>query len=518
MRSGRQEVNAAAGRPSGAFSSPDRLTTKGMGSRSVEAGGLGVGAVVERKIFPVVLSGGAGARLWPLSRESFPKQLLPLTGPRTLLQDVALRVSDGDLFEPLTVVANVEHRFVIAEQLREVGVSDPLIVLEPCGRNTAAAVAAAALLAAEQAPEALLLVMPADHVIGDGPGFMAAVGLARTAAEAGEMALFGVEPDSPETGYGYIRGGAPAGPGVRRVERFVEKPDAETARRYLESGDYYWNSGIFLLPARAFLEELERYEPEVLRHVRAAVAGARRDMDFVRLDPENFARSPSISIDHAVMERTARAVVAPAGFTWSDVGSWSALWRLGAPDADGNVVLGDAVALRARGSYLRSEGPVVAAVGVEDLVVVATTDAVLVARKDADQDVKAVVDRLRASNHAAAVQTRRVYRPWGWYEGVDAGDRFQVKRITVNPGGKLSLQKHFHRAEHWVVVNGTAEVWVGEEHRLLAENESIYVPLGVVHRLANPGKVPLHLIEVQSGRYLGEDDIVRLEDIYARAS
>jgi len=468
-------------------------------------------------IFPVILSGGSGSRLWPLSRESFPKQLLPLAGRLTMLQETALRVSDPELFHPVTVVANAEHRFVIAEQLREAGARAPTIVLEPMAKNTAPAVAAAALIAAEADPDALILVMPADHAVPDKTGFVDAVCSGAPAARAGALVLFGIQPDSAATGYGYIRAGDALDGAARHVEAFVEKPDQATAEGYLADGRYFWNSGIFLLPAQGVIAELEAHEPTVMAAVREAYKAAKGDMDFLRLDGEGFAKSPSISIDYAVMERTSRAAVVPSTFLWSDVGAWSALWKLAERGEGENVEIGDTLACDTRGSYLRSEGPLIATVGVEDLIVVATPDAVLVANKHKDQDVKKVVERLRASNHATASQTRRVYRPWGWYEGVDAGERFQVKRIQVKPGQKLSLQKHFHRAEHWVVVTGTAEVHLDGEQKLLAENESIYIPLGSTHRLGNPGKVPLNLIEVQSGAYLGEDDIVRFEDVYARA-
>jgi mannose-1-phosphate guanylyltransferase/mannose-1-phosphate guanylyltransferase/mannose-6-phosphate isomerase len=469
------------------------------------------------KIFPVILSGGSGSRLWPLSRESYPKQLLALAGQRTLLQETAVRVEDAKRFEPLIVVANSEHRFVIAEQLREVGARDPLLVLEPMGRNTAAAVAVAALLAGERDPEALILVMPADHAIPDPVRFAAAVDAGLSAAASGALVLFGVRPDAPATGYGYIRGGEPLSGGVLKVDAFVEKPDLATAERYLASGDYAWNSGIFLLPVGAILAELQAHAPAVLAAARAALGAATRDMDFLRLDPQAFAAAPSISLDHAVLEHTTRAAVAPADFLWSDVGSWSTLWTLAERDEAQNVEIGDTLAENTTGSYLRSEGPLIATLGVKDLIVIATPDAVLVADRHAGEDVKRIVERLKASNHTTALQTRRVHRPWGCYEGVDSGERFQVKRITVHPGGRLSLQKHYHRAEHWVVVNGTAAVHVDGDERLISENEAVYIPLGAVHRLSNPGKVPLNLIEVQSGPYLGEDDIVRLEDVYARA-
>ncbi|WP_395672181.1 mannose-1-phosphate guanylyltransferase/mannose-6-phosphate isomerase [Phenylobacterium sp.] len=469
------------------------------------------------KIHPVILSGGSGSRLWPLSRESYPKQLLPLIGETTLLQETALRVTDSARFHPVTVVANAEHRFVIAEQLRQIDARTPRIVLEPMARNTAAAVATAALLAADDDAEALILVMPADHAVPDAAAFVATIEAGLPAAKAGNLVLFGITPDSPATGYGYIRGGEAREGAARAVQAFVEKPDLATAEGYVASGDYYWNAGIFLLPAASVIAELDAHAPQVLAAVRAAVQAATTDLDFLRLDPEAFARSPSISIDYAVMERTSRAAVVPANFMWSDVGAWSALWRLAADGAEGNVEIGDVVSEQTTGSYLRSEGPLIATLGVENLIVVATPDAVLVASRKADEDVKRIVERLKASNHATAVQTRKVHRPWGWYEGLHTGDRFQVKRITVKPGGVLSLQKHFHRAEHWVVVNGTAEVLVNGERKLLAENESVFIPLGAEHRLSNPGKVPLNLIEVQSGPYLGEDDIVRLEDVYARA-
>ena len=468
------------------------------------------------RIHPVILSGGSGSRLWPLSRESHPKQLLPLAGERTLLQETAARVTDPTRFAPLLVIANEAHRFVIAEQLRELGCSDARIVLEPAGRNTAPAVAAAARIVAEIDPDGLILVMPADHVILDVAAFRATVEAGVVAAAEGSFVLFGIQPDTPATGYGYIRTGVPLSGEVRTVAAFVEKPDPLTAEAYLASGEYLWNSGIFLLPVRAVLEELSEHEPRVLAAATAAVDKAARDLTFLRLDAESFGASPSISLDYAIMERTRRAAVAPARFPWSDVGAWSALWDIAPRDGDGNVLVGDALAEDVQGSYLRSEGPLLAAVGVKDLIVVATPDAVLVADRKSDQDVKRVVERLKALNHVTATQNRRVYRPWGWYEGVHEGERFQVKRITVSPGQKLSLQKHFHRAEHWVVVNGSALVTVNEQQSLISENESVYIPLGAIHRLENPGKVPLSLIEVQTGAYLGEDDIVRLEDVYAR--
>lgn len=469
-------------------------------------------------IHPVLLSGGTGSRLWPLSRETYPKQLLALNGDDTLLQQAALRTTDATRFAPLLVVANTEHRFVIAEQLRAKNINNARIVLEPEGRNTALAAAVAALIASEDEPDALVLLMPADHIISDRAAFLSAVDAGAVAAREGWLVLFGIKPTEPATGYGYIQsGGAIASaPGVSNVARFVEKPDLATAEQYLSAGGYSWNSGIFLLNCKTFLAELAAHAPDVLASAKASIAAATEDMDFLRLSPEAFATAPSISIDYAVMEKTAKAAVVEAGFPWTDVGSWSALWGLGDKDANGNVHVGDAFALASSNCYLRSEGPAIAAYGVEDLIIVATPDAVLVTPKTQDQNVKALVDLLRKEGVVSATQNPRYHRPWGFYQSIQTGDRFQVKRITVNPGAKLSLQKHFHRAEHWVVVNGTAIVTRDDEKILLRENESVFLPLGCVHRLENPGKVPLNLIEVQSGPYLGEDDIVRIEDVYAR--
>jgi mannose-1-phosphate guanylyltransferase/mannose-6-phosphate isomerase len=470
------------------------------------------------RIIPVLLSGGTGSRLWPLSREAYPKQLLPLVGAETMLQQTMMRAMDRGRFGRPLVVANQEHRFIIAEQLRGLGIGDASIVLEPFGRNTAPAAAVAALCAVQDDPEACILIMPADHAIADGDGFRAAVETGARAARQGHFVLFGMRPTEPATGYGYIQIGAelPEAPGVHRVAAFVEKPERDLAERYVASGEHLWNGGIFLLPAQALLEEFERQAPDLLAQARAALAGATRDIDFLRLEPEAFGQCRSISLDYAIMENTGRAVVVPADFGWTDVGSWSALWDIGAKDAGGNVLVGDVVAEGATTSYLRSDGPLVAALGVEDLVVVATPDVVLVAARNRDQDVKLLVERLKAEGREAASQAPQVHRPWGFYQSVHTGERFQVKRITVNPGAKLSLQKHFHRAEHWVVVNGTALVTRDSEQILLRENESVFLPLGCIHRLENPGRLPLNLIEVQSGPYLGEDDIVRIEDVYAR--
>jgi mannose-1-phosphate guanylyltransferase/mannose-6-phosphate isomerase len=463
-------------------------------------------------IIPVILSGGSGTRLWPLSRESYPKQFLPLTGEDSMLQATWKRVAGLTACRPL-VVGNQEHRFMIAEQLREVGVAPAAILLEPVGRNTAPAIAIAALEATATGEDALLLVLPSDHVIQNVQAFHASVKAAAASAEAGHLVTFGVLPTGPETGYGYIK--AAEGHGVRAVERFVEKPDLATAQQYVASGQYYWNSGMFLIRASRYLEELERLSPETLTACRLALQKARRDEDFVRLDAEAFAACPSDSIDYAVMEHTPHAAVIPLDAGWSDVGSWGALWEVSPRDADGNAHRGDVIAIDCRNTYAHGQR-LITLIGLEDVVVVETEDAILVGHRDQLQKVKDLVGTLKSNGRSHAVWHRKVYRPWGAYDSIDSGERFQVKRITVKPGGTLSLQMHHHRAEHWIVVSGTARVTRGDETVLLTENQSTYIPLGVVHRLENPGKLPLELIEVQSGSYLGEDDIVRFEDVYGR--
>jgi mannose-1-phosphate guanylyltransferase/mannose-6-phosphate isomerase len=469
------------------------------------------------QLHPVILSGGVGSRLWPLSRSLFPKQLLALAGDSSLIQDTARRTSGAAFAKPL-IVCNVEHRFLIAEQMRAAGQSPEAIVLEPMGRNTAPAAAVAALMLAEKDPDAILLLMPADHVVRDLDAFRQAVDSAAAAAAQGFLVTFGIAPQGPETGYGYIQRGAPLSENAQTfaVRRFVEKPDAATAGRYIEAGDYYWNSGMFAFRASSFIAELERLEPEMLASCRAAIRGGKQDLDFFRLEPTAFEACKSISIDYAVMEHTQKATIVPVEMGWSDIGSWEALWDTSDKDSDGNALKGDVLHHATRNSYLRSEGPLVAAVGVEDLVVVATKDAVLVSRKDASQDVKKIVEQLEQSGRELHVTHRKVFRPWGAYEGLDIGENFQVKRITVNPGAKLSLQMHHKRAEHWVVVSGIAQVTCDDKVFLLRENESTFIPLGSKHRLENIGAEPLHLIEVQSGTYLGEDDIVRFEDSYGR--
>jgi len=469
------------------------------------------------KIYPVILSGGAGTRLWPLSRAALPKQLLPLVSDKTMLQETVLRLGGRNgMMAPLIVCGN-EHRFLVAEQMREIGVAPLGILLEPVGRNTAPAVAAAAHYLKAIDPQAVMLVLPADHVIKDVDSFYAAIQRAATLVEGGALATFGIVPTAPETGYGYIQSGEPLqSEGCFKVARFVEKPNRETAQGFIEAGNFFWNSGMFLFRADAYLKELAQFQPEMARLSEEAVSKGYRDLDFCRLDEAAFTACPSDSIDYAVMEHTRQAVVAPASIGWNDVGSWSALVDVLESDGDGNVTRGDVYTDNASNCLVRAEGRIVAAIGVQDLVIVETSDAVLVAHKDHVQRVKQVVDHLKANGRTEHLHHTKVYRPWGSYEGIDMGDRFQVKRIIVNPGGKLSLQMHHHRAEHWVVVSGTARVTCGDKVTLLTENESTYIPIGMSHRLENPGKLPLHLIEVQSGSYLGEDDIVRFEDVYHR--
>jgi mannose-1-phosphate guanylyltransferase/mannose-6-phosphate isomerase len=470
------------------------------------------------KICPVVLSGGAGTRLWPLSRALMPKQLLSLVADKTMLQDTVLRVSAWpEMMAPLIVCGN-EHRFLVAEQLRDIGVEPLAILLESVGRNTAPALAAAAHYLQNVAPDALMLVLPADHVITDVESFRAAVLNAIPLAQGGSLATFGIVPTKAETGYGYIRRGEPVADSAGyAVQRFVEKPDLETANGFVAAGDYYWNSGMFLFGVDSYLKELQAHRPQISEASEAAVRLAYRDLDFCRLNEEAFAASPSDSIDYAVMEHTRHAVVMPADIGWSDVGSWSALWQVQAKDEQGNVTRGDVYLDNVTNSLVRAESRNVAVIGLSDLVVVETADAVLVAHKDHVQGVKQIVDYLKLNERTEHLHHTKVYRPWGCYEGIDIGDRFQVKRITVNPGGKLSLQMHHHRAEHWIVVSGTARVTCGDTVKLLHENESTYIPVGSQHRLENPGKLPLQLIEVQSGSYLGEDDIVRFDDVYQRS-
>lgn len=466
-------------------------------------------------IIPVILSGGSGTRLWPVSRESFPKQLWPLVSERTMLQETALR-GVGPRFGRMIAVCNHEHRFLIAEQLRNVGISDVSIVLEPMGRNSAPAITAAALLA--PSPDSVLWMMAADAAIERSDALLEALDIAVVAARAGKIVTFGMQPHRAETAYGYIEVGSelPEAPGVHGLVRFIEKPNAEAAVELAGSGRHLWNSGMYVFTARTLLSEMRRHAPDVLEAVERAVTASTQDLDFIRLDPAAFAVCPNISLDYAVAERTDLATVVPASLGWSDVGSWDALWERSPKDADGNAAVGDVLLEGAKNCFVRSDGVLTAVVGLDDVVVVVTNDAVLAMHRDRAQDVKKVVDRLRAAGRHEAVAHNRNYRPWGFYERLILDDRFQVKRIVVTPGHQLSLQKHYHRAEHWVVVSGTAIVHRDGEDVLIRENESIYLPLGCTHRMTNPGRIPLTLIEVQVGSYLGEDDIVRLEDTYGR--
>ncbi len=469
-------------------------------------------------IVPVILSGGAGTRLWPLSRELYPKQLLPLTGEHTMLQETVQRLDGLEGLEAPLLVCNEAHRFLVAEQLRSIGQQPQAIILEPVGRNTAPAVALAALQATVDGADPLLLVLPADHVIRDAVALRQAIFAGCAAASAGALLTFGIVPTAPETGYGYIRRGASStfDPSVYAVDRFVEKPDLATAEQYLASGEFLWNSGMFLFRASAFLEELVRHAPAMLAACRKAWEGRAVDLDFTRLDVDAFAACQADSIDYAVMEKTNRAAVIPLAAGWSDVGSWSALWEVGDGCAAGNVRQGDVIDIDVENSFLYAGSRLVAAVGLKDTVVVETADAVLVAAKGRVQDVKKIVDHLKKQGREEHLLHRRVNRPWGAYEGLDAGDGFLVKRITVNPGASLSLQRHRQRAEHWVVVRGTARVVCGDDILTRTANQSVYVPIGTVHRLENPGDSLLEIIEVQTGAYLGEDDIERLEDRYGR--
>ncbi len=479
-------------------------------------------------IQPVILSGGSGTRLWPLSREQYPKQLLKLVGDTTMLQATALRVdamalpSGATLKRPL-VVSNEEYRFITAEQLRQVDKAAESIVLEPAGRNTAPALTLAALTACLDGDDPVLVVMPADHVITNEVSFRARLAEAIKLADVGKVVTFGIVPTGPETGYGYIQHGTVLSneKDAFQLASFVEKPDLSTAQGYLASGDYLWNSGLFILRASVWLQQIGRFRSDILVACTKAVEGGQRDADFLRPERETFLACPSDSIDYAVMEKIVTdnkglGVVLPLDAGWSDVGAWNALLEIGAKDENGNVIDGDAILVDTKNSLVRAESRLVACVGLSDVIIVETPDAVMVAHRDAVQDVKKVVAQLKAKNRSECDAHRKIYRPWGWYDSIDMGERFQVKRIVVSPGAKLSLQMHHHRAEHWIVVTGTAMVTRGEEVFLLSENQSTYLPVGTLHRLENPGKMPLEMIEVQSGAYLGEDDIVRFEDTYGR--
>ncbi len=468
-------------------------------------------------LYPVILSGGSGSRLWPLSREHYPKPLLQLVSDRTLLQDTACRLDSIDDLGDAVYVCNEEHRFLLAEQVTQIGKTPAAIMLEPEGRNTAPALTLAALYLVRQDPDAMMVVMPADHVMTKPDKFVEAVRAGMANAAAGSLVTFGIVPDTAETGYGYIRRDSAVGDGPAfKVAKFVEKPDRETAERYLAAGDYYWNSGIFLMRADKWLQEIEQYRPDILAACRTSMDAGKQDTDFFRVNKDAFLACPGDSIDYAVMEKTADVVVIPISAGWSDVGSWPALWNVCPRDEQGNVIQGDVIALDTHDAFLVAQHRCLATVGLDNVIVVETADAVLVASKEKAQDVKEIVKHLKDKQREEHKMHRRVYRPWGSYEGIDAGPRFQVKRLTVKPGAQLSLQMHHHRAEHWVVVKGTAQVTCGDQVFYLRENESTYIPMGEKHRLENPGEIPLEVIEIQSGSYLGEDDIVRFEDIYDR--
>ncbi|MNZ58817.1 Mannose-1-phosphate guanylyltransferase 1 [compost metagenome] len=468
-------------------------------------------------LFPVIMAGGSGSRLWPLSRQLNPKQFLPLADAELSMLQATIQRLDGLHVGLPRLICNEQHRFLAAEQLRQLGMEGANILLEPVGRNTAPAIALAALQAVEESEDPILLVLAADHLIQDVAAFHASIRTALPLAADGKLVTFGIVPTHPETGYGYIEQGVSVGAGGYAVNRFVEKPDLATARDYLACGNYFWNSGMFMFRASRYLQELERFQPAILAACRAALAGGQQDMHFTRVDRDAFAACPEDSIDYAVMEKTADAAMVPLDAGWSDIGSWSALWDVSAKDAEGNVFKGDVLGQATRNTYVHADSRLVATVGVEDLVIVETKDAVLVAHKDKVQDVKKIVEQLKGDGRQEHVNHREVYRPWGMYDSIDNGHRYQVKRITVQPGAKLSVQMHHHRAEHWIVVSGTAKVTNGDKTYLVTENQSTYIPIGQVHALENPGVIPLELIEVQSGSYLGEDDIVRFEDKYGRA-
>ena len=466
-------------------------------------------------MIPVILSGGSGTRLWPYSRSLYPKQFLPLVSDNTLVQETILRLEGSIAAPDPIIVCNNDHRFMVAEQIRAIGKKPASILLEPAARNTAPALALAALQANEHHEDPVILVLPADHVIKNIAAFHEAMQKAEKAALDGKLVTFGIVPTHPETGYGYIQ--ASGSNDCRPVKQFVEKPNLETAKAYLASGEYFWNSGMFAFKASVLLKELETHAPDILSSCRQALQLAQSDLDFIRVDHDSFSQCPEDSIDYAVMEKTDNAIVIPLDAEWSDVGSWSALWEISEKDSDGNTLRGDVLTEDSKNSFIQSEQKLITTIGIDNLVIVETDDAILVADKNRVQDVKTVVNRLKAQQRSETQIHRKVYRPWGYYDSIDSGDRFQVKRIVVNPGQKLSLQMHHHRAEHWVVVSGTAKVTRGEEEILVSENESTYIPLGVKHRLENPGSIALEMIEVQSGGYLGEDDIVRYDDTYGRS-
>jgi mannose-1-phosphate guanylyltransferase/mannose-6-phosphate isomerase len=468
------------------------------------------------QITPVILSGGTGTRLWPLSRKEYPKQYLPLVGDNTMLQDTILRLSGLDNLADPIIVCNADHRFLVAEQCQQIGIKNPTILLEPVGRNTAPAIAAAALQSLKTSDDRVLLVLSADHVIQDIDAFHEAIKIASNQVQEGKLAIFGIVPTDTNTGYGYIK--TPKGniDGAYKVEKFVEKPDLETAQTYLEQGNYLWNSGMFMFKVETLIDELTTHSPDIVKAVSSAVKNASQDLDFIRLDKQAFESSPSDSIDYALMEKSDNVVVVPLDAGWSDVGSWSALYDIGNKDANGNVIKGDVIIQDTNNTYINADHHMVAAIGVDNLIIIDTPDAIFIATQDKAQEVKSIVESLQASGRFEGSAHRKVYRPWGWYDSIESGEHFQVKRLHVNPGAKLSLQMHNKRAEHWVVVNGTATATNGEKVLTLKKGESTYIPLGVTHGLENATNEPLEIIEVQSGTYLGEDDIIRFEDMYGR--
>jgi len=467
-------------------------------------------------IIPVILSGGSGTRLWPLSRKQYPKQYLPLAGDNTMLQETILRLSGLDnLVDPI-IICNADHRFLVAEQCQQIDITNPTILLEPVGRSTAPAIAAAALQSLKETDDAVLLVLSADHVIQDVEAFHQAINIARQQAQEGKLATFGIVPTDANTGYGYIRPSKENIDGAYKVEEFVEKPDLQTAQAYLKQGNYLWNSGMFMFKADALIDELTTYSPEVVTSVKTAVNNAEQDLDFIRLDKQAFESSPSDSIDYALIERSGNVVVVPLDAQWNDIGSWSALYDIGTKDDNGNVIQGDVFTEETTNTYINATSHMVATIGVQDLVIVDTPNATLISTKDKVQEVKKIVEQLQQQDREEQFCHRKVYRPWGWYDSIEVGIHFQVKRLYVNPGAKLSLQMHYKRAEHWVVVSGTATAINGEDTLTLTEGDSTYIPIGTIHGLENKTSEPLQIIEVQSGAYLGEDDIVRFEDIYGR--
>jgi len=469
------------------------------------------------KIIPVILSGGSGTRLWPLSRTEYPKQYLPLVSDNTMLQETILRLDGLDNFTDPIIICNENHRFLVAEQCHQIDIKNPIILLEPIGRNTAPAIAAAALQSIKDSDDPILLVLSADHVIQDVDAFHEAISIASQHARSGKLAIFGIVPTNADTGYGYIKSLKDNKNGARKVEEFVEKPDQKNAEFYLEQGNYLWNSGMFMFQSRVLIDELTIYAPNVIMSVNNAVNNSVQDLDFIRLDKQAFEESPSYSIDYALMEKSNNIVVIPLDAKWNDIGAWPALYDIGIKDSQGNVITGDVIARDTTNTYINGNYHMIAAIGVDNLIIVDTPDATFIATQDKAQEVKSIVESLQASGRCEVKEHRKVYRPWGWYDSIESGEYFQVKKLHVKPGAKLSLQMHRRRAEHWVVVSGTAEVTNGEHTFTLKKGESTYIPLGIIHALENKANEPLDIIEVQSGTYLGEDDIVRFEDVYGRA-